>query len=192
MAQYGLPNADQGTTSWTEGAGDADANWFDELDEGFGSGRGTGSGPDDATTYWQTGNNPGGINITYRFSSVTDPEVSTGHIHRIRAQKNPDGARTLNITVALWENDPATGTIDNYTPTVTNAWGTHPNTLGGAEADNITNYGDLGQLVNASVSGGGSPSGCWLSAGELEVPNAPGGATVVKDIIGAGLIPFPR
>ena len=39
--QWGIPNANCSTTNWTQGAGDGNANWFEELADGFGAGRGT-------------------------------------------------------------------------------------------------------------------------------------------------------
>ena len=38
--QWGIPNANCSTTNWTQGAGDGNANWWEELAEGFGAGRG--------------------------------------------------------------------------------------------------------------------------------------------------------
>jgi hypothetical protein len=50
MAQYGLPIADISLGDSGQCAGNSDGLAYNEFDEGFGAGRGSGSGPDDFTT----------------------------------------------------------------------------------------------------------------------------------------------
>jgi hypothetical protein len=63
-----------------------------------------------------------------------DPLSSAGHVVRFRAK----GVGTL--LVSLYQG---TTLIASYTPTLTGAFQTFSFTLSGAEADSITNYGDL-------------------------------------------------
>ena len=64
---YAVPIADIQKTNWSEGAGNANADAFDELDEGINSGT-----PDDATTYWET--STADAEIIMRLTSLTAPD----------------------------------------------------------------------------------------------------------------------
>ena len=177
MAQYALPTSDNGTTNWTEQSPDgaADGSWFNEFDEGFGAGRGTGVGPD-ITTYWRSPTNPNPESIITNLASVTDPEVSTGHVLRVRIRKTADG-RQLDVTIQLRQNTTVLATV-----TVTNldwaaSWQTNDGsdyTLSAAEADAITDYSALNVVVTGDVTGGGTGTALDCSTIELEVPDAPG------------------
>lgn len=68
------------------------------------------------------------------FGTGLDPLSSAGHTIRFRAQG------TGGLTVTLLQG--AT-TIATYTPTITASYALYSYTLSGAEADAITNYGDL-------------------------------------------------
>lgn len=168
MAQYSLPISDNNISNWAEGAGDSDSNAFDELDEGFGAGRGTGVGPDDATSYWLTTNEADNFLIC-NSGVVTDPAVSTGHITRFRVAKNTSGGRQLDFTHRL--NDP-----DNiYQQTETNfseVWTTFSHSLTTGEADTINNYATLNLDGRAVEVGGGTPRVGWMSTQEFECPDA--------------------
>lgn len=189
MAQYALPNASIFNSSWAQvsGGGDDDSDWHDELDEGFGAGRGTGSGPD-TTTEWII-NNPGfGSPLVTGLGAVTDPSSSSGHIFRTRNRRNPGGARQLDITVELRDTG---GTLASFFEAdIGTAYVTRGKTLSSSEADSISDYSDLRIASIPAGVGGGAPSGCLETAHEFECPDA--AAAIVRDVIGAGVIPFAR
>lgn len=190
MAQYALPIADEQTTGpWTQGAGDGDGSFFDELDEGFGAGRGSGSGPDDATTYWVEGGD--GTVIETTLSSVTDPTVHTGHIVRTRNRKNSASGQQIDIFISL--NEGAASRASTSFTNVDENWTTRTISLSTAQAGAITSYADLQILTRHDEVGGGQPRSTQESAHELEVPDAPAGADVIQDVImSPGMIVFPR
>jgi hypothetical protein len=181
MAQFGLPISDAalGTTPPVQVAGNSDGIAFDELDEGLGAGRGSGSGPDDATTYWWTNFAidiaTGQINCN--ITSLTDPASSADHIMRVRWGKattagalNNNGAQADGYFTLLQ------GTTDVNQIIVTNpgagSWLTTADTLTGGEADAITDYTALRLRTHHVKVGGGSTRGIAVSAMELECPDA--------------------
>ena len=172
MAQYALPIADVVASNWAEGAGDSDGSAFDELDEGCGVGRGSGSGPDDATSYWLTTDE--GVNdLRCDIQVITDPAVSTGHLVRVRVRKNTSGGRQLDLTYNL--RDPDLIVSENFSTNIPNIWQTHSFVLTGAEADSIDGYATLDIQVQIIETGGGTPRVGWCSAMEFECPDTPGG-----------------
>ncbi len=172
--QYALPDANVSTTAWVQetAAGDDDADWFDELDEGFGAGRGSGSGPDDPTTNWRTGNSPSSETITTGLASVTDPVGNTGHIIRTRNRKR-SGAKQLDLTIRLLQGGSQISAPVTWTDVGT-TWTTRSDTLTATEADSITDYSALEIETSANAVGGGSPCQASESAHEFEVPDADG------------------
>lgn len=186
MAQYALPNADIANNGWTQCQGDGDADHFDELSEGFGAGRGSGSGPDSATTSWLSANGPANDEIRTALSSVTDPVSSTGHLIRTRNRKanisncsaGDNAGIQLDITIKLYQD-----TTEKATETFTNVNGTYTtrtHTLTAGEADSITDYSLLRIGTIANKVGGGQNRVGTESAHEFECPDAPagGGLTV--------------
>lgn len=173
MSQWGLPNANSGTTNWTQGAGDGDADWFDELAEGFGAGRGSGAGPDDTTTAWISPQSPVNEQIKTALSSVTDPQSSSGHVVRTRNRKSSASGVQIDIIIYLFEG--ATQRATASFAAVNEVFTTRVINLSAAEADAITNYGNLIVVTEADAVGGGANRRGNESAHELEVPNAPGG-----------------
>lgn len=175
MAQYALPDANLGSTNWTQGvgSGDDDGDWFDELDEGFGSGRGSGSGPDDLTTHWEAPDNPIDEVIATSLATVTDPVTSSGHIYRTRTKKDSGGGRQIDFTSNLLELGTVRAT--HFESAAASVWTTYATTLSGAEADAITNYANLEIETRAQQNGGGAPRSLDESAHEFECPDAGGG-----------------
>lgn len=172
MAQYALPTSDVSKGTWVQFAGDGDADAFDELDEGFGAGRGTGSGPDDGTTAWRHGSDiDAGSTIELGLSSVTDPASSTGHVYRTRHTKTNTGGKTLDVTIALYQSTTLIAS-QVFAGFDTASYTTHSDTLSSAEADSITNYGALRIRVTAAWSGGGAARSLRESAVEFECPDA--------------------
>ncbi len=173
-AQYALPNGDASNNSVAEGAGDADGDIFDELDEGFGAGRGSGSGPDDATTYWVT-TDEASDRIRSNLTTVTDPEVSTGHVIRMRTAKNVSGGRQLDATIRLYLNGILqSGASETFTD-ISEVWTTRAHALSAANADAISDYSVVEIHSEIIETGGGTPRIGWFSAQEFECPDAPGG-----------------
>lgn len=186
--QWGLPTTDDQHVNWSQGAGDGNSTHFEEVDEGFGSGRGSGSGPDDATTYWLTTTDFAQIRSS--LNSVTDPSSSSGHVIRVRRRKSASGGQQQDSINALEQG--GTQIAQDNVSNINEVWTTQSYTLTGTQADNITNYGDLHIRTTLDEVGGGSGREYHCSAQELEVPSAGGGGAVVKDVIMEGVIPFPR
>lgn len=192
MSQYALPTADidQGA-NWSEGAGDADGNHFDELDEGFGAGRGSGSGPDDATSYWVL--DPAASLVCPRdylsedTNNLTDPGVDTSHIMRARNRKDAANGRQVDVRIGVRKNGGCAGIAiaTQVFAGIDNVWTTRVINLSEAQAANI-DYSDI-ELLTAGVEvGGGSPKLLWESAHEFECPDAapPVGADEMMAAIG--------
>ena len=174
MAQFALPTSDTFVLGWAEGAGDGDANHWDELDEGFGAGRGSGSGPDDATTYWvNTGTKGSPFPLRNGLSSVTDPVGNTGHFIRSDCRKSASGGRQIDLTIKLY--DPSTERAAETFVNVDDVWTAQTHTLTTGEADSIGAYGSLRMETYGTEVGGGGPRNPECSAHEFECPDAPGG-----------------
>jgi hypothetical protein len=173
MAQYALPvlhDASEVKTSWVQLAGDGDGYASDELDEGFGAGRGSGSGPDGATTAWQT-DNTSNVTRTYEcaLATIFDPEVSTGHIIRASVAKSATGGATLTGTLRLYQGVTQIAASAATAITAT-AYSTISYTLSASEADAITDYSALRLRLTVVISTGTARRG-RVSALELETPN---------------------
>lgn len=118
-------------TAWTDQAGGT-TSIYTTIDETAAS---------DAD-YIKTPAPPGTNEFETLLSSVTDPVSSTGHIMRWRRRKQPaTGSAAINLTVRLLQGTTQIVTqADNTIPgTFTDA----SYTLSAAEADAITNYGDI-------------------------------------------------
>ena len=151
-AQFGRPNSTISAGSWT--AVGAPQLWqtVDEVTA------------NDDTDYAEAA-----VNTTAEFglSSVPDPGVSTGHI--VRWRYKPAGAGTGEyIVVNLYQG----ATLIRSSGNISGTRGVYNDasfTLTNAEADSITNYGDLRLMINTTNLGGGeSMRVTWL---ELEVPS---------------------
>jgi hypothetical protein len=178
MAQFALPTSDNSKGASALDCSGGDGNAYDDLDEGFGAGRGSGSGPDDGTTrYKHNSGTEANAFIICNLYSVTDPASSAGHIYRVRVRRvESSGTCTDSITGQQTDERiqlrQGTTVINETTQTNVTAWATIAVTLSGAEADAITNYGDLNIYTGGVVVGGGSARRSTVSALELEVPNA--------------------
>lgn len=178
MTQFALPISDVTHTNWTEGAGDGDGVHFDELDEGFGAGRGSGSGPDDATTYWNqsTISTSFGSPINSQLGALTDPLSSTGHVGFNRIRKSASAGRQVDSLTELRQT--TTLIVSSTEVNISDAWhnwGT--GTLSAAQADSITDYTALRYLTYFRTVGGGTPRTGHESAQEFQCPDA-GGASL--------------
>lgn len=184
MTQWALADSDISKTNWVEGAGDTDADAFDELDEGFGAGRGSGAGPDDITTYWRsTSMATAGETRTIEcgLTNVTDPALSTGHVVRGRICKSAGGGLGVEGIIYLYQGTTLIAT--SATEVLTATWVTVTINLSGAEADSITDYSDLRiRLICTAIGSGASRTG-RISAKEFECPDVAAGV--------AGFPPIP-
>ena len=138
MAQFGRPSVDTLRDNWEEDDGTT-VDIFDQIDEVV---------LDDAD-YIRTVLTPTSDVYVTKLSSVEDPLSSTGHIVRFRAAKSAAGGDQIDLTVQLrqgYVNEGSPGTLIATVATLTNiseTFTTTTYTLSGAEADSITNYGDL-------------------------------------------------
>lgn len=101
-------------------------------------------------------------------SSISDPNISTGHILRWRYRKSIAGGRTIRINLKLRQG--TTVIVERNFNGISNIIAQDNYTLSAAEADSITDYSDLNFRVFAELSGsGGSRDGrvTWV---EFEVP----------------------
>lgn len=138
MAQFGRPSTDTVNESWIEdGTGD-DAILWNDIDEAV---------ADDAD-YIRSALVPTTDAYVTKFTALTDPLQSTGHIVRYRYGKDVAAGAQIDIVVQLRQ-----GYVSEASQGTLIASATHTNvavfpvagtfTLSGAEADAITNYGDL-------------------------------------------------
>ncbi len=95
----------------------------------------------DDADYIQSGLSPVSADISeVKFSSLTDPAISSGHVIRYRYQKDTTGGDTINLVVRLVQG---TTVIASWTHNNIDAVTTAEQTLSGGEADSITDYTDL-------------------------------------------------
>jgi hypothetical protein len=138
---------------------------WDKLDE---------SSPDDNTTEIVSDNNVSesdGAGFEVALSTLTDPQSSTGHTLRWRAQKQ-QGGRTTNVSCRLYQG----ATPISPTRTLTNIGTTYITdtyTLGAAEVDAITDYANLRVRCWTAISGGGPATSSAFTWIEFEAPDAP-------------------
>lgn len=137
MPQFGRPSTDTTREAWTDHAAGT-TNIFQAIDE---------TSPSDAD-YVQSALAPTSDAYVTKLTSVEDPLSSTGHVVRYRYAKNAAGGAQIDLTVQLrqgYTNEGSPGTlIKEWTHTnIGETLTTASQTLSGAEADSITDYGDL-------------------------------------------------
>lgn len=155
MTQFARPSSDVATGTWTT------APLFNKVDE---------VAANDGD-FIQSANSPNFDICELGLSSITDPEGNTGHVVRYRYQKSAAAGRQIDLVVRLL--DGATE-IASYTHTdIGNGWVQADQTLSGAEADAIGNYGDLRLEFNADAVGGGAGRNGQVSWAVMETPDAP-------------------
>lgn len=130
------PSADSVDGTWRTEAGDTTlAASIDET---------TASDSD----YIVSPSDPQDAGCRVKLAAGTDPVSSTGHVVHWRLQKDAAGGSTVGATVKLYQGGgdvQGAGTlIATFTRSnISETWTTFNETLSGAEADSITNYGDL-------------------------------------------------
>lgn len=142
MPQYGVPINDFSVSSWSEVAGNGDANAWDELDEGIS----TTSGHDGTTTFW-TSPPLGGAQLQQfhmEISTLTDPLVSDRHTIKAVVRKDPaTPIGTINTQLQLIAPSVINGGVDAVIAThslaiTATAWTTISYELTGAQANDIS------------------------------------------------------
>ena len=137
MAQFGRPEADITNQSFTDQAASG-TTIFDVLDETVA----------DDNDYIQSAVAPTNDVYVTRLSDVEDPVSSSGHIVRYRYRKSAAGGAQIDLNVQLRQGYVSEGTpgtlIEEWdhvdiSDTITAA----AQTLGGTEADLITDYTSL-------------------------------------------------
>ena len=162
MTQFGRPTSDI-TNDFATGG-------FADLDEV------SASDSDFANT---ADNTTGQLEVALT-SSLADPEVSTGHVVRVRLAKADTGVppsttgNTQNMTVTLYQGATLIATVRSSA--AVGAWAQTDYTLTAGEANSITDYTDLRVRIDSPASGGGAPGnrrGGAVSWVVLELPDAP-------------------
>lgn len=138
MPQFGRPSTDTTRDNWEEDDGTTTSIW-DQIDE---------SAADDAD-FIRTVLTPTNDVYVTRLTAVSDPLSSTGHVVRYRYRKDSAGGDQIDLVVQLRQGYVSEGTPGTLIASATHtnidgsAWTAGSITLSGAEADSITNYGDL-------------------------------------------------
>jgi queuine/archaeosine tRNA-ribosyltransferase len=159
MAQFLRPTSDLSAGSWTT------APLWSKIDEGSDGG--------DTIQSEDVANNVNTSNADFGCNSIDDPAVSTGHI--LRARWASSLVRDMTPHLELWQGTAGSGTLiaalvpAELTGTTEQ---TDTYTLSGAEADNITDYGDLDLRLWGRGTGGGPSRALVVEFAELETPDA--------------------
>jgi len=158
-AQFGRPSSNVTQSGFTNGFAQIDEVTASDADFAYGS-------------------NGGGNTLEVGLSSVTDPQVSSGHTIRYRVAKVDGGVlsssgNSVTATVSLYQG--GTPIASDTDRTVNATWTEYSFTLSAGQANSITNYSDL-RIRIVDSSNGGNPSNRRAGAiswAELEVPDPP-------------------
>lgn len=137
MAQFGRPSTDTTIGNWEDELGGTSAI-FNSINE---------TSPDDGD-FITSEFGPSSSPYVTKLTSVTDPNVSSGHIVRYRARKDPSAGSQIDLTVELRQGYVSEGSQGTLIATdsqvdLSSAFTTFTFTLTGLEADAITDYTDL-------------------------------------------------
>ena len=162
MVQFARPAGDlDNTGSWTP---DVESTLWEELDDG--------ASPDGNSVVSDTSPTTSEP-FTVDLNTITDPEISTGHILRIRWAKNSGGGGAKTVRIELREgyvNEGSPGSVratDDYSINSTTL-NTDATTLSAGEADSISDYSDL----QIRIMGVASNRALKVDFAELEAPDA--------------------
>ncbi len=139
MAQFGRPSADTNNPGSFTDQGGGSTNIYQGIDETAYS----------DTDYIRSPVAPSSSVYVTKLSSVEDPLSSTNHTVRYRYAKDAASGAQINLTIELrqgYVSEASPGTLIATVATLSNigeAWTAGSYTLSGAEADAISNYGDL-------------------------------------------------
>lgn len=161
MTQYARPiSPDISTGGWTT------APLWDDIEET----------PYSDLDYITSSKNAGGDICEVSLGAVSTPSVRTGHTvnYRARCDKTDNGT----IIVSLVQG---TTVIRSYDPGfLTTSFAPYSFTLSEAEAQNITNYGDLRLRFSGTCT---ANAYVFLSWAELQIPDAAPSGNRVRGII---------
>ena len=137
MAQFGRPSADTTIGNYEDELGGT-TDIFQSIDE---------TSPSDSdfiTSEFAPSSSP----YVTALSTVTDPNVSTGHTVRYRARKDPSTGAQVDLTVELRQGYVSEGSQGTLIATdsqvdLPTSFTTFSFVLSGGEADAITDYSDL-------------------------------------------------
>ena len=135
------PASDVTVGTWTTDTG-ATTNLYAAIDE---------DAPPNDADYIQSVAGPANAVYEAALASVTDPASSVGHTLPVRAWLDTAGP-PATITGELRQGANALSTPVSFTDTITTTPTTYDDTLSGAMADAITNYGDLRLRLTANQS----------------------------------------
>lgn len=169
MAQRALPSGDQATGTWVT------TPLWSKINNGV-------DAPDDVDI--TSDDNTAQDAADFTLTSVTDPEVSTGHRLRVLWHKDQSGGHQINPVIELWQGVPDTGTMiaQSTVTDVSDVENEHTYTLSAGEANSITDYTNLYlRLVRSGDTGGpqGNRRSLIVDEAELEIPDAPAGGISV-------------
>jgi hypothetical protein len=164
VAQFGVAWEDHLTVPG--GAANSGDPWWPLLDE---------TPFDDAVT--QYGPIAGGTGFSVKAfrtrlnGPLYDPGVHTGHVVRVRANCTLQVGTNWKIRVQLLQGGTQIAEIPSSTA-MTQGWTTYTLSLSTAEAGNITDYSDLRVRVTVSQFSSGDGGQAFVSAIEIELPDA--------------------
>ena len=137
MAQFGRPSVDTTIGNWEDELGGT-ADIFNSINE---------TSPNDSD-FITSEFAPSASPYVTKLTSLTDPSLSTGHVVRYRARKDPSAGSQIDLTVELRqgyvsEGSPGTLIATDSQVDLPTGFTTFSFTLTGGEADSITDYTDL-------------------------------------------------
>lgn len=135
--QFARPSADTSIGTYTDQAAGT-SNIYTTMDE---------TSPSDAD-YIQSVLAPSNAPYVTKLTTLTDPVTSSNHVVRYRYAKSASGGAQIDLTVQLrqdYVNEGAPGTlIEAWTHiNISDTFATAEQTLGGTEADAISDYTSL-------------------------------------------------
>lgn len=132
--------------AWTEGAGNANGEAWDEVDDPKGS-------PDDATTYWTTSTNASEVIFQMGLPAEPIPAKSSDFDQFFQLARVRNSVTTFTITVVLYEG--ATTIATNTSGTLTGTdWQNYIPQISQAEMDTITDFNNLRMGVQRASGSG--------------------------------------
>jgi len=160
MTQYARPNADLIVGDWSS------APLYPKIDEVTPS----------PLDYISSDNGTGTYTCRLGLSAVDDPLASDLHTISWQACYYGTGTKTVQTRAVLLQDGVVKATSGLFTEG--SGWVTHSYTLLTAEADSLTDYGELELQIEAVLSGTGTRQArvCWA---QFSLPDAPGGPSAI-------------
>lgn len=165
--QYGQPQINFSTISFTELAGDGDGDWFEELDEGI-----NGGSTDNASTAWESPSNPSGecISIDFTGAGLSTPG---GGFKTLNMRAAKDNNADIDSTLTFYEASTIIqGPVAkaDFPSDPANSWQTTSDLI----VASITDYDDLQARFCTTKAGGGGGINVAITGIEFEIPDVAG------------------